>query len=307
MTIPQKTPPAGDIMEQVILKGDLGKLTPDERVQYYQAVCRSIGLNPLTRPLEYMVLQGKQVLYARRDAADQLRKLNGISVNIVDQLMHDNLLTIHVKARDQTGREDEDLGVVSFVYPERMKDRQGNWVNHPKAGKPLEGEERANSILKCVTKAKRRVTLSISGLGFPDVEDEDEVPIVRAPPQAAPNVMHAPETGEITQSAVDVGETPPSSVPATADAAPPASSTGGAVPQSGRTAAEDWTMDECDAYLATAAQKGMEHLERAWTDLTLAQRKALKIALERRHKVTAMVVDDRAAEEKTQQQRSNAS
>ena len=48
-------------------------------------------------------------------------------------------MTVHVRAKDKDGRTDEDLGVVAF--PESMK-----------------GEIAANAILKCVTKAKRRVT-----------------------------------------------------------------------------------------------------------------------------------------------------
>ena len=48
MNVPMKAP-EGDVMESVIAKGDLAKLTPDERVKYYTAVCKSLGLNPLTR------------------------------------------------------------------------------------------------------------------------------------------------------------------------------------------------------------------------------------------------------------------
>lgn len=232
MTLPAKTTPAGEIMESVIIKGDLGKLTPEERTRYYQEVCRSIGLNPLTQPLQYLTLNGKLTLYARRDAADQLRKINGISLEIVSEDMTNDLLTVHVRARDRDGRQDEDLGVVAFTYPERYRDRDGAWKNHPKAGKALEGEERANQILKCVTKAKRRVTLSISGLGFLDETEIEDIPAASKRPVAAPNVMlppHDPQTGEITQSAVDDGDTPPSA-PATADAAPSGnnSSAGGA-------------------------------------------------------------------------------
>jgi len=170
-----------------------------------------------------MTLQGKQVLYCRKDGTDQLRKINGISVQIVSQDMSDGLLTVHVKARDRDGREDEDLGAVPF--PDTLR-----------------GDVRANTILKCVTKAKRRVTLSISGLGFLDETEVEDIPAASKAPVAKPNVMvkqphahpfnpevlgHDPTTGEITQSAVDDGDTPPSA-PTTADAAPPALSTGGA-------------------------------------------------------------------------------
>jgi hypothetical protein len=218
MTVPQKIPPAADIMEAVLLKGDLNKLTSDERVQYYNAVCHSLGLNPLTRPLEYITLQGKGVLYARRDCADQLRKLNGISIAIVSQDMSDDLLTVHVRATDKHGRADEDLGAVSFVYPVRYKDSKGEWRAHPHAGKTLMYEDRANAILKCITKAKRRVTLSISGLGF---LDETEVAVAEPfrPTPPAPNVMlmdPAPSADVETQSAA--GD---AAVPAAAEAASP--------------------------------------------------------------------------------------
>src|ERR1700730_5542914 len=110
-----------EIVEAVIIRGDLSKLTPDERARYYVQVCESVGLNPMTRPFEFITLNGKLVLYARRDAADQVREL------------HDGLLTVHVRANNKEGRTDEEFGAVSVVYPERVN-RNGNWMDHPKAG-----------------------------------------------------------------------------------------------------------------------------------------------------------------------------
>ena len=63
---------AGVLIESLITKGDLAKLSPKERTDYYVRVCQSVGLNPFTRPFEYINLSGKLTLYARRDAADQL-------------------------------------------------------------------------------------------------------------------------------------------------------------------------------------------------------------------------------------------
>jgi hypothetical protein len=150
-------PNIGAVMEDVIIKGDLSKLTPEQRVVYYQKVCDSIGLNSLTQPLMYITFQNKLVLYCKRDGADQLRKLHGINIEIANYNVDNGLLTVHARAKDKTGRIDEDYGVVSV------------------AG--LRGEIAANAFLKAVTKAKRRVTLSISGLGFLDgteVDDPDE-------------------------------------------------------------------------------------------------------------------------------------
>jgi len=173
----------GDIIEQVITKGDLARLTPQERVTYYNRVCDSLGLNPFTRPLEFLTLSGKMVLYARRDAADQLRKINGISLEVVSQKIDGDLLTVHVRARDKAGRTDEDFGVVSI------------------AG--LRGEARANATLKAVTKAKRRVTLSIAGLGFLDETEVDDIP--------ARERMEAPAdtTADLDQFAAVTGDAEP--------------------------------------------------------------------------------------------------
>jgi|SRR5215475_82624 len=158
MTLPQKTPPDnGNNIIEFLIQGDLEKLTPDQRADYLIALCKSLGLNPLTRPFEFMRLGGKLVPYAKRDAADQLRKLHGISVQVISQDVADGMLSVHVKARDKTGREDEDVGVVNFP-------------------KDVKGELRANLIMKCVTKAKRRVTLSISGLGFLDETEVADIP-----------------------------------------------------------------------------------------------------------------------------------
>jgi hypothetical protein len=62
-----------EILEQVLIGGDLSGLTEVQRLAYYRAVCQSLGLNPLSKPFEYLWLNGKLRLYALRDCADQLR------------------------------------------------------------------------------------------------------------------------------------------------------------------------------------------------------------------------------------------
>lgn len=146
-----------EIMERVIAVGDLSKLTPGERNSYYLQVCQSIGLNPLTRPFEYIILNGKLTLYTRKDATEQLRKLNNVSLNIVGrERMVGDAFCVTARAKMPNGRVDESLGVVSLGG--------------------LKGAELANAMMKAETKAKRRVTLSICGLGF---LDESEVADVR--------------------------------------------------------------------------------------------------------------------------------
>jgi hypothetical protein len=177
MTLPARREeiqaPSATAIEAVLIKGDLSKLNEEQRTEYYMRLCNSIGLNPMTQPFQYLTLNGKLVLYARRDCADQLRKINGISIKIVSQDKSDGLLSIHVQATDRDGRMDEDLGVVSF--PETLK-----------------GDMAANTILKAVTKAKRRVTLSLSGLGF-----LDETEIADIPPEAKRPNPHTTKASDI--------------------------------------------------------------------------------------------------------------
>lgn len=165
------TRPAAEAIEGVVVHGDLSKLSPEQRVVYYRNVCNSLGLNYLTRPFDYITLNGKLTLYARKDATDQLRRAYGISIGAPDIKFQEDWIIVTVTAKDKAGREDSDIGVV------RKTDMQNNL---------------GNALMKAVTKAKRRVTLSICGLGW---SDETEVETI---PDAKPVLVDI-ETGEIEQ------------------------------------------------------------------------------------------------------------
>ena len=136
------------IIEQVVLAGDLSRLTAAQRTDYYAKVCASVGLNPLTRPFDYINLNGKLTLYAKRDATDQLRSKHKISITITERKREDDVYIVTARAKNAEGREDESTGAVSV------------------AG--LKNDSLANAMMKAETKAKRRVTLSICGLGLLD-------------------------------------------------------------------------------------------------------------------------------------------
>jgi len=150
------TSPMGVDIERVLIGGDLARLTPDQRVVYYNRVCESIGLNPMTRPFDYLSLNGKLVLYARKDCADQLRALKGVSIPKLEREEVEGLYIVTAHAVLPNGRQDADTGAVNIAT--------------------LKGEARANAIMKATTKAKRRVTLSICGLGFLDDTEVETIP-----------------------------------------------------------------------------------------------------------------------------------
>lgn len=148
-------------LESVLVEGNLAKLSADQRISYYKQVCDSVGLNPLTQPFEYLTLQGKMILYARRACTDQLRHIHGISVTIVGREKLDGVYVVTARASTPTGRCDESIGAV------------------PLDG--LKGENLSNALMKAETKAKRRVTLAICGLSFIDESELDGVKDKLAP------------------------------------------------------------------------------------------------------------------------------
>lgn len=143
-------------VEHALIKGDLSKLTVEERLSYYNRVCASVGLNPLTQPFAYILLNGKLTLYAKKDATDQLRSIHQVSVTIVSREVVEGVYVVTANAAYPNGRKDESIGAVPIQN--------------------LKGDAMANAIMKAETKAKRRVTLSICGLGFLDETELETIP-----------------------------------------------------------------------------------------------------------------------------------
>jgi hypothetical protein len=182
---PQSLQPLGEAaLEKVLVEGRLEHLSPKERLLYYKSLCETLGLNPLTRPFEYLVLDGKLTLYARRDATDQLRRLHKISITIVSRERLDDIYVVTARATTPDGRTDEAIGAVSLLKKEMVWDAEqynsktGKKGTYVWSGKmiPLVADELANAIMRAETKAKRRVALSIVGLGILDESELDTVP-----------------------------------------------------------------------------------------------------------------------------------
>lgn len=144
------------LQEQVLLGGDLSKLTPAERLSVYKATCETLGLNPLTKPFQYITLNGKLTLYASKDCTEQLRNIRGVSVSIVSREVTEGIYVVTARATLASGRTDESIGAVTIDK--------------------LTGDARANAVMKAETKAKRRVTLSICGLGMLDETEIETIP-----------------------------------------------------------------------------------------------------------------------------------
>lgn len=173
------------MIEKVLLAGDLSQLTPEQRLNYYKSVCETLGLNPLTKPFDYIVLDNKLVLYARKDCTEQLRKLYNISLTITAREVQDSVYTVVAQAKLPSGRIDEAIGAVPLEVSKDSK----TW--------PLSAPAKANAIMKAETKAKRRVTLSICGLG---IMDESEIELAEYD-QRTPNEIIERNVREATANA----------------------------------------------------------------------------------------------------------
>jgi hypothetical protein len=150
------TPLPATTLERVLLTGDLTPLSATERLAYYHKVCESLGLNSLTRPFEYLTLNGTLVLYARKDCTDQLRRLHNISVTLLSQQFHADVFLVTARATLPDGRQDEAIGCVSLGG--------------------LRGDALSNAVMRAQTKATRRATLGLCGVSLTDESEVAAIP-----------------------------------------------------------------------------------------------------------------------------------
>lgn len=145
-----------DPLELAMVNGDLSKLSTEQRAQFYLQRCESLGLDPNSSPFQYLMLQNRLVLYATKGLTEQLRTKRGISLNITARELLGDVYQVSCRATLADGRTDEATGAVCLTG--------------------LKGDALANAYMKAETKAKRRVTLSVCGLG---ILDESEIETIQ--------------------------------------------------------------------------------------------------------------------------------
>ena len=167
---------------------DFKSLTDADRLAWVGAVCRATGVNPLGKVIDWITLQGKLVPYANKSFTDQLRQVRGISIKIVGQTHANGTYIVTVEATDKDGRTDSDVGAVAL--PEGAK-----------------GESLAMAIMKATTKAKRRVTLSMGGMGFVPM-DESEVEDAHVVERANVEVIDRPNLNKVVEDQIAASPAP---------------------------------------------------------------------------------------------------
>jgi hypothetical protein len=141
------------ILSSLVMNGDISRLTAAQKVHYYQQVCDKLGLDPLSQPFRILKLNGKEILYCHRGGAQQLNKLHRVSHEIKTREAVNGCYVVTAQASTPDGRKTESIGAAPIQN--------------------LKGEALCNAMMKAETKAKRRATLDLLGLGM---LDETELP-----------------------------------------------------------------------------------------------------------------------------------
>lgn len=149
-----------ETMTKLMLTGDMAGLNENQRIVYYQKMCNHLQLDPVTLPFSILALKGKTVLYANKGCAAQLNLKHHINHEIKSREFIKGLYVVTAFAKTKDGRFTENIGAI----PIQSSD-----------GKDFCGETLANAMMKAETKAKRRATLDLVGLGMPDVSEVETI------------------------------------------------------------------------------------------------------------------------------------
>lgn len=132
--------------------GDFSVLSNEERNVFVEHICETYNLDKSSVPVRFVTdNKSKKVIpYLARTATDQLRM--NLNISVIEQNVQFSpngiACIVTVKVQDDKGRTDMDVGSVFL----------GNAT----------GDDYAKQIMSCVTKAKRRATISLSGIGILD-------------------------------------------------------------------------------------------------------------------------------------------
>ena len=144
------------VVASLVLNGDISGLNPVQKAVYYVERCRQLGLDPRSKPFQVLKLNGKEILYADKGAADQLAKIHNVNRRITDgpkviKLGGRDVVFCQCEASLPNGRCEMDVAT-------------------------LPASDFDNVLMKVTTKVKRRATLALLGLGMLDESELSTIP-----------------------------------------------------------------------------------------------------------------------------------
>lgn len=171
------------IISSIVINGDISRLSPEQKVAYYQQFCERLGLDPLSQPFKLLRLNGKEILYCDRTGAQQLNKIHRVSHEIRARETVNGCYVVTAQASTPDGRHTESIGAVTIDN--------------------LRGDNLCNAMMKAETKAKRRATLDLLGLG---ILDETETETIAQAHKVDDAQKAAAKTGDAQQPATEAAK-----------------------------------------------------------------------------------------------------
>lgn len=178
--------------------GDLSGLTAGERAVHYKSLAEKLGINPMTKPFDYLRLNGKLVLYVNKGGTDQLAARHCITRTLVEGPIEvtvggTKMILAKCQAQLPNGRLEVSVATVPMNDP-------------------------LNGLMRAETKAKRRATLSILGLGMLDeTEIQDIAPADKA---EVPRMLEETTRDIAAQSGASASPSQKSAAPSSAISKP---------------------------------------------------------------------------------------
>jgi len=153
-------PPSIDhkALASIVRTGDLRELSEADRVELMSSACRALGLDPFTMPFSFVNIGGRVQLYARRSATDQLARIHGLVREVIDGPKVVPVLNSAVA-----------FAMCRLTLPSGRYETASGTV-------PLSHQNAGDALMTAETKAKRRGTLAILGLGMLDEMEVDVIP-----------------------------------------------------------------------------------------------------------------------------------
>jgi len=190
MSVTTRDPGGTELAERLIIHNDLTKLSAKERLDFYRAKCRWYGLDWRLAPFDYIMTKQGVKLHLNATGTDLLRAQKKITIVDSKWEIVGQLVVSTVEGQMPDGRRDREIGAVSIAN--------------------ARGDDLANAIMKSMTKAKRRLVISMGGIGT-DEDTEAESTTAHIVPAVE---MHGEETDGAVQQDSDVPQSPPLPEPA---------------------------------------------------------------------------------------------
>jgi hypothetical protein len=150
------------LLVNIGLNGSVSHFDKSQKQALLSKLCITLGLNEELQPFRiYQNIRGEEYIYATKECCAQLRHREHINImEVGEPIFSNNTISVRVKGNNKHGRESWEIGSVGTT-------------------ESMTSAEIAHGVMTAVTKAKRRLTLCLSGLGvLADVELEDMAQVV---------------------------------------------------------------------------------------------------------------------------------